>query len=234
MDLDQLRDKSGRSRQDLGKVWSDITEYEAQKSRVEESSRGHPHWETEKETGSSKRSQSKQWEGSPKQRSKSRTHSQSKDAHTGSDEGWDPGAGGDDSSTQWSVHPKGLPPHLEWIPWVGSDFPAHLSLSDKPAFTVWAESYPYETESQVKALSFLPDYVHVATKVIAKVLWAMVYVLKGGSLPCPNSLAQELQWMDPVFHQPPDSAHPVKITFHEDLHSQAWESWEEILSWVQY
>ena len=31
-----------------------------------------------------------------------------------------------------------------------------------------------------------------------------------------------------------DSAHPVKITFDEDLRSQAWESWKEILSWVQY
>ena len=134
VDLDWLRDKSGRSRWDLGKVWSDITEYEAQKSRVEESSKGHPHQDTER--GSSKRSQSKQREGSPKQWSKSRTHSQSRDAHTGSDESWDPSAGGDDSSTQWSVHPKGLPPHLEWIPQVGSDFPAHLFLSNKPAFTV--------------------------------------------------------------------------------------------------
>ena len=97
------------------------------------------------------------------------------------------------------------------------------------------ESYLYETESrEVKALSFLPDSVHVATKVIAKVLWAMVYVLKGLSLPCPNSLAQELQRTDPVFHQSPDSTYPIKITFDEDLSSRAWESWEEILSWVQY
>ena len=83
-------------------------------------------------------------------------------------------------------------------------------------------------------MSFLPDYMHVATKVIAKVLWAMVCVLKGGSLLCPDGLVQELQWMDPVFHQPPDSAHLVKITFDEDLRSRAQESWEEILSWVQY
>ena len=99
------------------------------------------------------------------------------EAEVGSDESQDPSAGGDDSSTQQSVHPKGLPPHLEWIPRVGSDFPAHLSLTDKPSFTLWAESYPYETESQeVKALSFLPDYMYVATKVITRVLWAMVYV----------------------------------------------------------
>ena len=99
----------------------------------------------------------------------------------------------------------------------------------------WAESYLYKIESRVvKALSFLPDYMHVATKVITKMLWAMVYVLKGGSLLCPNGLVQKLQQMDPVLCQPPDSAHPIKITFDEDLHSQAWESWEEILSWVQY
>ena len=183
----------------------------------------------------SKRSQRKQWKGSPKRRSKSRTRSQSRDARIVGDESRDPGAGGNDSSTQQSVHPKGLPSLLEWIPQVGSDFPAHLSLTDKQAFTLWVESYPYETESwEVKALSFLPDYVHVATKVITKVLWAMVYVLKGGLLPCPDSLAQELQQMDPVLCQPPDSAHPIKITFNEDLHSRARESWEEILSWVQY
>ena len=112
---------------------------------------------------------------------------------------------------------------------------AHLSLTDKQAFTLWMESYPYETESwEVKALSFLPDYVQVATKVIAKVLWAMVYVLKGGSLPYPDSFAQELQRTDPVLHQPPDSAIPIKITFDKDLHSRARKSWEEILSWVQY
>ena len=76
--------------------------------------------------------------------------------------------------------------------------------------------------------------MHVATKVITKVLWAMVYVLKGGSLPYPNKLAQELQQMDPVLCQPLDSAHPIKTTFDKDLHSQAQESWEEILSRVQY
>ena len=113
----------------------------------------------------------------------------------------------------------------------GVDSPGQVRLSSPPVplqqagFTVWVESYPYETESQeVKALSFLPDCVHVATKVITKVLWAIVYVLKGGSLPCPDSLAQELQQMDPVFCQLPDSVHPVKITFDKDLHSQAWES----------
>ena len=37
VDLDCLRDKSGRSQRDLGKVWSDVTEYEKkQKSKVEE------------------------------------------------------------------------------------------------------------------------------------------------------------------------------------------------------
>ena len=40
--------------------------------------------------------------------------------------------------------------------------------------------------------------------------------------------------MDLVFHQPPDSTHPVKITLDKDLHSRARESWEETLSWVQY
>ena len=100
---------------------------------------------------------------------------------------------------------------------------------------LWAESYPYSPESQeVKALSFLPDYVHVAMKIIARVLWSMVYVLKGGSLPCPNGLVQVLHLVDPVLCQPPDSVYPIKITFDKDLHSQAQESWEETLSWIQY
>ena len=114
---------------------------------------------------------------------------------------------------------------------MGSDFPTHLSPTDKPAFIFWAELYPYDPESrEVKALSFLPDYVHVATKIIAKVLWSMLYVLKGGSLPCPDGLAQELQLTDPVLCQPLDSVHPIKITFDKDLYSRAQESWEEILS----
>ena len=50
----------------------------------------------------------------------------------------------------------------------------------------------------------------------------------------PDGLAQELQQTDPVLCQPPDSAHPIKITFDKDLRSRARESWEEILSWVQY
>ena len=41
VDLDCLREKSRRSQWDLGKVWSDVTEYEAQKSKVEETSQGH-------------------------------------------------------------------------------------------------------------------------------------------------------------------------------------------------
>ena len=118
---------------------------------------------------------------------------------------------------------------------MGLDFLAHLSLTDKPTFMLWAESYLYNPENwEVKALSFLPDYVHVAMKIIARVLWSMVYVLKGGSLPCPDGLLQVLQLVDPVLHQPPDSVYPIKITLDEDLCSWAWESWEETLSWIQY
>ena len=204
-------------------MWSDVTECEEQKSKVEETGRDRSQWDTGQ--SSSKRSQSRQWEGSPKWQSKSRTHSQSRDSC----------AGGDKSPTQQSVHPKGQPTHLEWIPWVGLDFSAYLSLTDKPAFMLWAELYPYNPESQeVKALSFLPDYVHVAMKIIARVLWSMVYVLKGGSLLCPDGLAQVLHLVDPMLRQPPDSVCPIKITFNKDLHSWAQESWEETLSWIQY
>ena len=57
VDLDRLRDKSGRSQRDLSKVWSDVTEYEVQNSKVEKASRGRSSWNTER--GSLKRSQSK-------------------------------------------------------------------------------------------------------------------------------------------------------------------------------
>ena len=53
VDLNRLRDKSRRSRWDLGKVWLDMTDYEAQNHKVEEASRGHSHQDTER--GSSKR-----------------------------------------------------------------------------------------------------------------------------------------------------------------------------------
>ena len=66
---------------------------------------------------------------------------------------------------------------------------------------LWAESYPYNPESlEVKALSFLPDFVHMVMRIIARVLWSMVYIIKGGSLPYPDGLVQELQMVDPVLH----------------------------------
>ena len=118
---------------------------------------------------------------------------------------------------------------------MGSDFQAHLSLTDKPAFVLWAESYPYNPESlEVKALSFLPNFIHVVMRIIARVLWSMVYVIKGGSLPCPDSLARGLQMVDPVLHQPPESVYPIHINFDKDLWYRAKERWEETLSWVQY
>ena len=118
---------------------------------------------------------------------------------------------------------------------MGSNFPAHLSLTDKTAFILWAESYPYNEESlEIKALSFLPDYIHVATKTIAWVLWSMVYILKGGSLPCPDGLACGLHMVDPILQQPPESIFPVQINFDEDLRNRARERWEETLSWIQY
>ena len=43
-DLDCLRDKSGRSCQDLSKVWLDVKEYKQQKSRVEEAGKDCSQW----------------------------------------------------------------------------------------------------------------------------------------------------------------------------------------------
>ena len=64
VDLDCLRDKFGRSQWDLGKVWSDVMEYEEQKSRVEETGRDRSQWDTGQ--SSSKHSQRKQQEELPK------------------------------------------------------------------------------------------------------------------------------------------------------------------------
>ena len=106
---------------------------------------------------------------------------------------------------------------------------------DKTAFILWAESYPYNEESpEIKALSFLPDHVHMATKIITRVLWSMVYVIKGGSLPCPDGLAHGLHVVDPILQQPPESIFPIQINFDEDLRNRARERWEETLLWVQY
>ena len=56
VDCNRLRDKSGRIRQDLGKAWSDVKEYEEQKSKVEETSKDRSRQDTGQR--SSKRSQS--------------------------------------------------------------------------------------------------------------------------------------------------------------------------------
>ena len=72
---------------------------------------------------------------------------------------------------------------------------------DKTVFLLWAESYPYNAESpEVKALSFLLDYIHVAMRIIAWVLWSMVYMIKGGSLPCPDGLVHGLHMVYPMLH----------------------------------
>ena len=166
---------------------------------------------------------SKQWEGSTKHQSQSQQHSQSRDAH------------GEESPTWQSVGPKGEATQLEWFPSVGSDFLARLSLTDKTAFVLWAELYPYNIKSpEVKALSFLPDFAHMVTRIITRVLWSMVYIIKGGSLPCPDSLVQGLHLVDRVLHQPPESVYPIQINFDKDLWNRARERWEETLSWVQY
>ena len=62
----------------------------------------------------------------------------------------------------------------------------------------------------------------------------MVYVIKGGSLPCQDGLAHGLHMVDPILQQPPESIFPVQINFDEDLRNRARERWEETLSWVQY
>ena len=62
----------------------------------------------------------------------------------------------------------------------------------------------------------------------------MVYVIKGGSLPCPDGLVHGLHLVDPLLHQPPESVYPIQINFDKDLRNRARERWEETLSWVQY
>ena len=62
----------------------------------------------------------------------------------------------------------------------------------------------------------------------------MVYVMKGASLPCPNSLVHGLHVVDPILQQPPESIFPIQINFDKDLWNQARERWEETLSWIQY
>ena len=62
----------------------------------------------------------------------------------------------------------------------------------------------------------------------------MVYIIKGGSLPCPDGLVQGLQMVDPVLHQLTESVYSIQINFNEDLWYRAQERWEETLSWVQY
>ena len=84
--------------------------------------------------------------------------------------------------------PKAEPPHrakkwppLNWIPGPEEEFPVHLAVGMKAhAFILWVENYKLNLECyEVQALQFIPNHVEVTGKIVAWVMWALVYGMMG-------------------------------------------------------
>ena len=95
--------------------------------------------------------------------------------------------------------PKAEPPHradksvkkrplLNWIPGPEEEFPVHLAVGTKAhAFILWAENYKLNPECyEVRALQFIPNHVEVTGKIMAWVMWALVYGMMGERHPVPD------------------------------------------------
>ena len=87
---------------------------------------------------------------------------------------------GDKSVKKWSP--------LNWIPGPEEEFPMHLAIGTKAhAFIPWVENYKLNPECyDVQALQFIPNHVKVTGKIMAQVMWALVYGMMGECHPVPD------------------------------------------------
>ena len=79
-------------------------------------------------------------------------------------------------------------PPLNWIPGPEEEFPIHLAVGTKAhAFILWAENYKLNPECyEVQALQFIPNHIEVTGKIVARVMWALVYGMMGEHHPVPD------------------------------------------------
>ena len=220
--LNKLRRPNGHSRQ-LNWAWWDTVEYERQKGELEKMRhRGR----SESRLEAKKRAPSQSARTSPKQWSRSRSRG--------------PSAGENQNE------PKAEPPHradksakkrplLNWIPGPEEEFPVHLAVGTKAhAFILLAENYKLNPECyEVRALQFIPNHVEVAGKIVAWVMWALVYGMMGERHPVPDQVVG-LEGTGPQEQSPAGAAFPMRPEEQHDLQIRARDGWEWMASWAQY
>ena len=111
----------------------------------------------------------------------------------------------------------------------------HLAVGTKThAFILWAENYKLNLECyEVQALQFIPNHVEVTGKIVAWVMWALVYGMMGERHPVPDQIVG-LEGTGPHKQSPVGAAFPMRPEGQDDLRIRARDRWEWIASWAQY
>ena len=111
----------------------------------------------------------------------------------------------------------------------------HLAIRTKArAFILWAENYKLNPECyEVQALQFIPNHVEVTGKIVAQVMWALVYGMMGERHTVPNGIVW-LEGTGPHEQSPTGAAFPMRPEEQDDLRIRARDGWEWIASWAQY
>ena len=221
-DLNKLRRHDSHSHQ-LNWAWWDTAEYEQQKGELEKMRhRGC----SESRLEAKKRAPSQSARTSPKRWSRSRSRG--------------PSAGENQNE------PKAEPPHrvdksakkrppLNWIPGPEEEFPMHLAVRTKAhAFILWAENYELNLECyEVQALQFIPNHIEVTGKIVAWVMWTLVYGMMGERHLVPDRIVG-LEGTGPHEQSPAGATFPMRPEEQDDLQICARDGWEWIASWAQY
>ena len=204
-DLNNLWRPDGCSHQ-LNQAWRDTAEYERQKGELEKMRHQGC---SESRLEAKKRAPSQSARTSPKRQSRSRSRG--------------PSAGENRNE------PKAEPPHradksgkkrplLNWIPGPEEEFPMHLAVGTKAhAFILWAENYKLNPECyEVQALQFIPNHVEVTGKIVAQVIWALVYGMIGERHPVPDQIVR-LEGTGPHKQSPAGATFPMRPEEQDDL-----------------
>ena len=94
----------------------------------------------------------------------------------------------------------------------------HLAIRTKAhAFILWAENYKLNPECyEVWALQFIPNHVEVAGKIVAWVMWALVYGMMGERHPVPDRVVG-LEGTGPHQQSPAGATFPMRPEEQHDL-----------------
>ena len=94
----------------------------------------------------------------------------------------------------------------------------HLAVGTKAlAFILWAENYKLNPECyEVQALQFIPNHVEVTGKIMAWVMWALVYGMMGERHLVPDQIVG-LEGTGPHKQSPAGATFPTRPEKQDDL-----------------